>query len=132
MCMVDACEEPWSWSSIRERKARKAHRCSECEREIELGERYMDGRAGYDGSVSVWKTCAHCAAAVSWLQETCRGYLIHGALEDLLEHWNERIDADGRNLRSGYLGRSIIGMRRKWRRRDGALMAVPAPWKVAA
>lgn len=123
MCMVDDGE---GWKVYREeiRTTRKERKCGECYRPIAIGERYQYAAGlGYDWDR--WEsfvTCEHCAAGpCSWLIGECSGYLFHGVYDDLTEHWNEEPD-----YRQPSLGRLIVGMRRKWRRRDGSLMAVPA------
>lgn len=47
---------------VETRKARKQHRCEMCGRRIDPGEEYLHG-VGMEGSVWVWKECAHCKAA---------------------------------------------------------------------
>ncbi len=43
--------------------ARKAHRCDDCNRTIELGETYRYSKGlSEDGDFGVWKDCAHCLA----------------------------------------------------------------------
>lgn len=98
-------------------RARKAHNCEECGRTIQPGERYRRTIQKFEGTVSAWKTCAHCEAAASYLVEHCNGYLVGGVREDLEEHWTARVPEDRL-----FLGRAIVGMRRQWCRRDGALM----------
>ena len=40
--------------------ARKAHRCYECGRQIQPGERYERVRAVVDGEPGVYRTCVYC------------------------------------------------------------------------
>jgi hypothetical protein len=120
MCMIDD-GEPWEFCEISMRKARKAHRCDECAREIAPGERYENVAGKADGDFNTWRTCAHCIAARSWLTVECNGYLLGGVLDDLAEHWMQTSE-----YHSAWLGRAIVGMRRHWTRRDGKLMPVPA------
>ena len=42
--------------------ARKAHRCSECGRAIEVGEQYENVAGKWDGDFSTFKTCLRCRA----------------------------------------------------------------------
>jgi hypothetical protein len=116
MCAVDGAE-PWDFFNEETRRARKAYRCEECGREIERGEQHQYAVGLCDGSFEAHRTCAHCVAASSWLSVECRGYLIGGVLEELTEHWGH-----GSEYQSMWLARAIVGMRRKWRTRRGALM----------
>lgn len=98
--------------------ARREHVCGECQRTIAVGEQYEAICGKCDGSMVRYKTCRHCIAARAWLSRECGGWLFEGVLPDLQEHWDE----DGIHTRE--LGRLIHGMRRKWRKRNGELMAV--------
>ena len=121
MCMVDY-SEPSKVFHRYERRARQEHKCDECGRVIAPGERY-EAVAGLDYDDHWWKAkcCEHCQWARGWLNVQCNGFVYHGVREDLEEHWDEDY-----LLRDLDLGRRIIGMRRKWQRKDGSLMPVPA------
>ena len=121
MCMVDY-SEPSKLFHRNEPRACKEHICDECGRTIAVGERY-ETVAGLDFEGWWWKAkcCAHCQWARGWLNVQCGGFVYHGVREDLEEHWLEDY-----LLRNIDLGRRIIGIRRKWRKRDGSLMAVPS------
>lgn len=110
--------ESYEASRQQMRTATVAHKCTECYRLIEPGEKYEVTDGLMDGHWDHWKTCLHCLAARDWLIQECSGYVYASVLEDLLEHWQ------GELMRELALGRRIVGMRRKWHRRDGALMAV--------
>lgn len=121
MCMVDDGE---GWKVFRSewRTARKQHACYDCGRKIEPGERYYFATGISNDDWRRWDTyreCAHCQYAAKWLLAECGGYLFGGILEDLEEHW------DGELMRDLHIGRAIVGLRRRWRRKDGSLMAVP-------
>lgn len=118
MCMIDHAE-PCDFYDRTWRKARKEHQCEECYRRILPGERYLRHAMKYAGEVSTFIMCAHCDAAASWLTKHCGGYMSAGVLDDLEEHWGESYDED-----RFFLGRAIIGMRRKWRRKNGTLLPV--------
>lgn len=120
MCMIDDAE-CFSWFFEEQRKARKPYTCCECQRAISAGERYEYVGGVYDGHFDTYRTCLHCVAASSWLDEECNGHLFGGIAEELSEHWS----ADA-SYRSVWLARALIGIRRKWRRRDGQLMPVLA------
>ena len=120
MCMVDDGE---GWKVYRDewRRCAKPFRCCECNRDVAAGEPYFYA-AGLGNDAFRWETfkmCAHCRTfAAGWLMGECGGFLFHGVYEDLHEH---RTEVDGTDLN---LGRAIVGMRRKWRKRDGSLMAL--------
>lgn len=119
MCMIDGCDERVTVLHERNPAARRLHKCNECHREIALGERYTVERYISEGSASTHKTCVHCMVARRWLLAECRGFVYGYIGEDLVEHVTE----------GGYgmdLARLAVGLRRKWRRRDGRLQPVPA------
>lgn len=41
-------------------RARKAHKCCECGREIQRGETYESNKGCWDGQIEVYKTCSDC------------------------------------------------------------------------
>lgn len=115
MCMIDDGDRAeFSHTSIH--KARKEHKCGECFRVITKGELYQRVAGVWEGHYMVNKTCINCVDGQEWLWKQCGGWLYEGIAEDLEEHWS------GEAIRSMQLGRLIVGMRRKWRRRDGSLM----------
>ena len=125
MCAIDLCDDPPKFHESSHRKARKEHRCDECRRVIAKDERYeYVFLVDYDGNPGEQRTCAHCEAARSWLRVTCGGWMYEGVRDDLQEHFGE-----GSAYRSVWLARAIVGMRRKWTQRDGALMPVPTQWE---
>lgn len=121
MCAIDDGER-YDFYRNAMRKARKARPCSECGREIQAGESYECAEGMYDSTWYRHATCSHCIAARLWLKVECGGWLHEGVLEDLEAHWGE-----GSSYTSVWLGRAIVGLRKQWKRRDGALMeALPA------
>lgn len=122
MCMVDE-GEGWAVSRDGHRVASRPYRCYECDREIAMGERYyyLTGIINGDHHWETYRLCAHCDWAAGWLRGQCNGFLFGGVQEDLRNHWDEDV-----LLRDFDLGRRIVGMRRRWRRRDGSLMPVPS------
>jgi len=123
MCMIDGCDEYYDSWSVKSVKARKPHVCKECGREIAIGETYT--RESYlirgDGWGSV-PHCSHCDVACQWLRAECGGWLTHGVYEDIAEHAYEYDRHPARYA----LYRLKAGMRRKWKRFDGAgLLPIP-------
>jgi hypothetical protein len=127
MCMAEGADPA---SVYREKivTARKQHRCDECGRPIECGERYQYVFAIWEGSPGAYHTCQHCLVAQDWLRAECGGWLFEGVEEDISEHVmgaGAVFDAV-RGYGSGP-ARLVVGIRRKWRRFDGAgLMPIPS------
>lgn len=120
MCAIDDSERYEVYCETT-RRARKSHKCHECNRVIAKGETYRRTAGLYDGAWTINCVCRHCTVAATWLQMNCGGYLDGGIAEDIAEH---RIDYP----RLAFpLGRFVVGMRRHWRswQTDGT-MPVPA------
>ena len=125
MCMADDGEYG-RFSTHKDRKARKDHRCNECGRVIKRGETYRYFSGEHDGSIYTSKMCAHCQSAASLLQKECDGYLLEAVEEDLSEHIHELLPW------SMAAARFVIAMRRQWQRFDKAgLMPVPRKYERA-
>ena len=119
MCMYDGYGDSPTVSSHRQHRARKAHKCVECGRDIVVGEMYHYDFQIYEGWPFTSHTCKHCRVAQSWLIRECGGYMIKGTWEDIAEHIREYP-----SLRFP-LGRLVLGARRKWKAANDALVAVP-------
>ena len=87
MCMMGD-DNGWDvWFGENAHVARKPHKCTECRRVIEPGERYLYGGGVMDGETSTYKTCVDCAEKPrAWLEDNCDGWLYGCLLEDLEEH----------------------------------------------
>lgn len=120
MCMIDDCERLAAHYSGMH-KARKAHTCAECHREIAPGETYEVAGGVMMGEWWKWKTCQQCIAAREWLNVVCSGFAYESVMEEMKEHFDEGYGP--------WLGRAYLGMRKKWRRKDGTLMP---PMKLPA
>ena len=125
MCMVEDADCSTIFSSEAWHRARKAHRCCEFGREIAPGERYRYcALKSYDGDrVESYHTCVGCTAAEEWLRVECRGWLFGVVDEDLAQHltygpWSA--DEERQAFRVTRPARLLVGMRRQWRRFDGA------------
>lgn len=121
MCAIDDCDPAdiyVAWTL----KARKAHRCDECGRQIIPGEKYDRAKMLGEGYWSEFVTCAHCVVAEQWLQINCGGFLHTGVTEDIDEHISEywRIT----DMAFG-LSRLKFGMGRQWRGFRAPLLPVP-------
>lgn len=114
MCSVG--DNLWEFFADGTRKARKAHRCEECGRDIVPGETYYYYAGRWDGDFCDGKRCQHCEAVTHWLNAVCGGYVMGELQSELTEHYRE-----GYGI---WLARAAIGVRRKWRGRRGDLMTV--------
>ena len=118
MCMVDD-GEPWDVYNASTPRARKPAKCTECSREIAIGERYhrVDGCVHGQGW-DTFRMCEHCRAAAEWLVRVCDGYPLGMVRDDLDNHAAEYDDA--------WLTEQVGAMRRKWQRFDGnGMMPLP-------
>ena len=119
MCMIGDTE-PWEFHAEKDRRARKPHRCGECNRTIEPGETYRYGSGKCDGWFSQWKTCQQCLQATRWLNRVCDGYLIGCVQEDLMHHIRGQEEGE---LSSAPLVRLVRWMAADWKDRTGRLRA---------
>lgn len=103
-------------------KARIAHKCGECCRQIRPGEHYTAERLIVDGSAQSLKTCAHCMTVRDYLIEECGQWVYTAMEEDIQGHFYGDLanDADTRRLRL-----LAVGMEACWQRADGSLWPVP-------
>ena len=123
MCRIDYCEGEWvTLTDPHEVKARKEHKCSNCERAILPGERYhtgcwIDREMDNAGVLVTVKYCAHCRVAAGWLQKVCGGFLWGDwqVTEELDEHWEEEPQ-----FRCRSFAHLIAAMHKKW---DGTTLS---------
>lgn len=106
MCMIDDAE-PIYPKRITQPKARKEHKCCECGRPIEIGERHEHVSGICDRRMFSERTCEGCQWAREWLDESCGGFCYTIVLEELKEHRREGYADNLLMLR-------IRGMERKW------------------
>lgn len=64
-------------------KARKPHRCCECNREIQRGETYQLDTGRWDGDFNTYRTCAQCAEIRDVF--TCGGGWLYRSLWEDME-----------------------------------------------
>ena len=123
MCMIDDVDGFAVVLHSRTRRARIAHRCSECRRGIESGETYLAERTIFDGTAQSHKVCAHCQEVRAYLLAECGGFAYGDTKEDINAHWCGDTDnsAATRKVR-----RLAIGMATYWRRSDGRLWPLGA------
>ncbi len=115
MCMIGGCDEFVEVLSATQPAARKPHKCIECFRTINPGEQYDRHEGILEGEWMTYKTCLQCLSVREWLAVVCSGWMYGGVLEDIREHFHE-----GYGI---WLGRATVSMKKKWRKRDGTLMA---------
>jgi hypothetical protein len=122
MCAIDDAG-PWDFHDSQIFKAAKPHRCSECRRTIQPGEKYERVTGKIDGDFVTYKTCAHCIEARKWLEAECHGWLYTGVAEDLYEHTGSSFREPAKEIE---LLRLVVGIQRDWQRFDGTgLMPLP-------
>ena len=119
MCMFNDGDGAVTMLSEADPVARKDHKCRECGRVIERGERYHVDRFVWEGKLDAHKTCAHCMVAREWLRQECGGYLFGGVEEDIREH------AHNGDYPMGVY-RLAVGMAWKWRTPRGRMLPLPA------
>ncbi len=87
-CYCDVGDWPRLYAASRP-LSRVAHKCSECGRKIQLGERYERVRAiwGDDPPVTV-KTCVYCLAMRDMLEAHAKCFCwMHHSLRDDIQSW---------------------------------------------
>lgn len=121
MCLIEDAEGHTHMFNNQHRTARKDHKCGECWRTINKGEKYYaTSGVGEDGFFST-KTCSHCKIAQEWLTKQCRGFCYGMVEEDIREHLSDHSYQSPLSL-----GKIAVGIKRKWQRYDGqGLMAEP-------
>lgn len=118
MCRIDDGDPPTICITTNP-IARACHRCTECGRVIGIRETYSRTKMLLEGGWETFKTCAHCRVADQWLRINCGGVVLTEMADELHEHAVEY-----RALAIPLL-RVVVGMRRKWRWRDGRIMPLP-------
>lgn len=130
------------------RTARKPHPCSECGRHIQPGERYLRTFGVWDGKADTFLTCPGCELALDWLMTACSGYMHGDIYDELRDHFDgdefaiwqlDKMPDHERKyvvpefklttwrppMSKLWVGRVLVGMRRKWQWPDGRPITVP-------
>jgi len=106
-----ACDyDPPEFYRKRSPKARKEHRCEECNRPIKPGDRYEYVTAKWEGYLSSFRTCQRCVDLRQWVKNNvpCFCWTHGGLLEDAEEAVSEacyRAPEETVGLRFGLLRR---------------------------
>lgn len=122
MCMaddIDSCDV----YNAKIYRARKQYKCSECRRAIEIAENYKRIFLVYDGDAVTTFACEHCIVAQDWLLRECHGFLTQGVLQDIEEHFEAA--GMGEKLPGFWLGRIVLGMRKRWKTNSGKMLPIP-------
>lgn len=119
MCMIEGADGYAVVLKDKHCVARKNHKCSECRRIIQSGEKYHLESLVFEREFSAHKTCSHCSVMRQWLIENCSGFVYEGVREDIWEHAQEYDNMGMKFLRAA------VGMRRRWTKKNGQLMKVP-------
>jgi len=123
MCMAGDMDGPEFYSESWQ-KTKKVRKCGECNREIEIGERYFKAIGKWDGDFRTKIQCAHCnLIAGEWLMEHCHGFLFGQIQEDIAEHEHE--GAYTSVAEKMEIVHIVTSMDRQWRTPTGRLMRLP-------
>lgn len=97
--------------------ARKQHRCHECHRTINIGEKYLYEATTYEDDFSTHKTCRHCQEVRDYVMQTNFEFIYGCLQEDLCdEDLSDRTNWKPRLMN--------LGMSRKWTKKNGKLWRV--------
>lgn len=106
--------------------ARKTHRCDECRRDINPGERYYYAKGVFDGYWFVDKTCEHCQIVQHLLSKWAGGEWppsrrLFDLMDDSVDHFDEtdraKVYAEwllwaGRDNQWSYINGTMISLER--------------------
>lgn len=86
MCDCDL-DAPTFYSSEHVKRARRIHRCSECRRDIQIGESYEKIAGVWDSRFEEFKVCTWCQAVRDWAraQTDCFCPALGGLYEEIAE-----------------------------------------------
>ena len=109
MCSTDYDNSPTFWN-VSEPIAKKQHKCCECKRTIQAGEKYKRQFGVWDGRAEAFKMCKFCIEPASWLVSECGGYPLGDLKTEIEEHAFE--------YKKMFLYRWLINIREGWKRKD--------------
>ncbi len=107
MCDTDYNEPSFYCSS--NVKAIKAHKCSDCRREIKKGETYTRATGKWEGTCKTYKTCQHCRIVQKWLHTEC-GVFPHDSGDLYREIQDHAFE-----YKKMFLYRWLVGINTGWR-----------------
>lgn len=115
--MFDPCDGPEFWSEKRILRARKEHRCDECNRKIVIGESYWYAFGKQESHTYTGITCLHCRVIAEWLLRNCDGFVYEAMVEDFGNHAEGSID----------MLRLVVGAKRQWKSFNDPSKLMPIP-----
>jgi hypothetical protein len=90
------------------RTARKAHRCGECRRTINVGERYQYASGKCEGDMYVAKTCSHCLDLIEWVRARVPCFCLeHGNADECVMNAVEEYSHQAPGLYFGTMRRRV-------------------------
>ena len=113
-CYCDDTDAP-SMYNVETRKARKAHKCSECRGAIAAGETYEHVRGVWDGDPATYKTCQDCAELRKWAEAHVKCICwAHGETHSIIRETMDEYDRECPGLKAEAIGK-MSAIRRKRR-----------------
>lgn len=102
----DACYcgyEPLATLSVRRPVARQVHKCCDCRRPINVGERYERVVGISDGGIDVYTTCGRCVSVREWVAGhiPCFCWAYGNLSEDVRETLHYHDDVPGLRFGAG-------------------------------
>lgn len=83
---TDGCRTEF-WRERLIKRARRAHTCGECRRQIREGESYLYVSGVWDGDFGTHKVCSDCRSVIDAF--FCNGYVFGQVWDDLREYARE-------------------------------------------
>lgn len=113
-CDWDDCERPDFFSVVHVNKARKVHKCAECNGPIFTGESYKRVTGKWNGDVDIYRTCASCLELEEWakISVPCFCWNIFGELHERVK---EMVDDVAPNVPGFFFeyGRRMVRLKRR-------------------
>lgn len=101
--------------AVEVRKAKKAHKCSECRGVIGAGETYEHARGVWDGEPGTYKTCKDCADLRKWAEAHVKCICwAHGSVHEIIRETMDEYDGECPGIRAEAVGK-MSAIRRKRR-----------------